>query len=478
VARKILDGAYTLALKDILGLLGAYSGLKRTLNAIARRAAKALATDGATVFFLEPHKEFLVPVGYYGLTDPYLHKGTLRADRSIPQILQGKTVSVYDVTSDERIEYPDAARQERIASLLGVPVWSKGSVVGEMRLYSRMKRRFSAVDKDFVTAVAGAVTLVLEKAETASEASKEDATRKTAVLTAEPESFRPAVAFAHPSEAEFARLLDFYRIEWLYEPRSFAIKWNGETPAEMFTPDFYLPEMDLYVELTTMKQRLITDKNRKVRRVKELFPEVKIRLLNKSDYVRLLAKYGYGPLAEAKVQGVSRVLFSHNQIQRRVAALARQVSKDYAGKELVLVGVLKGVVCFMSDFMQHVSIPVKLDFMAVSSFAGDGKPVTITKDLDSVIAGKHVLMVEDIADTGMTLNYVLEHLRQRQPASLAVCALMNRPARRLVDVPLEYIGFEVPDEFVVGYGLDYQGQYRNLPFIGVLAPEGTTKSPK
>ena len=184
-----------------------------------------------------------------------------------------------------------------------------------------------------------------------------------------------------------------------------------------------------------------------------------------------MAKYGYGPLGEAKVEGVDRVLHNQARIQRRVRTLARHISRDYAGQRLVLVGILKGVVCFMADLMQHLSLPVTLDFMAISYYGGDGQVVKITRDLDSSITGHHVLMVEDIVDTGMTLNYILNHLSAHNPASLRVCTLLDKRARRLVNVRLDYVGFEVPDEFVVGYGLDYKGEYRNLPFIGILHPE-------
>jgi hypoxanthine phosphoribosyltransferase len=240
----------------------------------------------------------------------------------------------------------------------------------------------------------------------------------------------------------------------------------------MFTPDFYLPELDLYIELTTLKQSLITEKNRKLRLVKELYSDVNIKLLNKSDYLKLLAKYGYGPLGATKVEGINRVLFSHTQIQRHVRSIAKQISRDYTGKRLVLVGVLKGVLCFMSDLMQHISLPLTVELMAISYYGSDAEPaVKITKDLDTSITDKHVLMVEDIVDTGMTLNYVLNHLSAHNPSSLHVCTLLDKRVRRIIDVPLDYIGFEIPDEFVVGYGLDYRGEYRNLPFIGALNPE-------
>jgi len=127
----------------------------------------------------------------------------------------------------------------------------------------------------------------------------------------------------------------------------------------------------------------------------------------------------------------------------------------------------------MADLMQHISLPVTLDLMAVSPYESDGQVVKITRDLDSSITGQHVLMIEDIVDTGMTLNYILSHLSAHNPASLRVCTLLDKRARRLVNVSLDYIGFEIPDEFVVGYGLDYKGEYRNLPFIAILRPEVT-----
>ena len=241
---------------------------------------------------------------------------------------------------------------------------------------------------------------------------------------------------------------------------------------EMFTPDFYLPELNIYVELTTLKQERLSDKNRKVRRLKQLYPEVNIKLLNRKDYLRLLAKYGYGPLGKADVHGIDRILFSENQIQEKVRQMGRQISQDYTGKQPVLIGVLKGMFCFMADLTRHITIPLSVDFMAISGYAHNGSgAIRITKDLDEAITGKDVLMVEDIVDTGMTLHYILNYLSAHNPASLRVCTLLDKYARRLIDVPLTYVGFKVPDEFVVGYGLDYQGEYRNLPFIGVLHPK-------
>ena len=281
---------------------------------------------------------------------------------------------------------------------------------------------------------------------------------------------KDSVRFAHPSEAEFARILDFYGVRWDYEPRSFALKWEGDRMQEMFTPDFYLPDLDLYVELTTLRQKLVTEKNRKLRSLKELYPDVNVKLLYKRDFHRILAKFGYGPLAQEELQGVDRALFDAEQVQKRVRELGRQISRDYAGSQPVLVGVLKGVICFMADLMRQISLPLSVETMSISRFGVNEEGVKITKDLDVDIKDKHVLMVEDIVDTGMTLNYLLNYINTRQPASIKVCTLLDKKVRRLVDVPLEYVGFEIPDEFVVGYGLDYLERYRNLPFIGVLKP--------
>lgn len=278
--------------------------------------------------------------------------------------------------------------------------------------------------------------------------------------------------YAHPSEREFAQILDFYGLKWVYEPRSFPLHWEAERVLEMLTPDFFLPDLNLYVELTTLKQSLVTEKNRKLRRFRELYPESNIKLLYRRDYHRILAKFGFGPLAEAEVRGLDRVLFTARQVQRRVKQLGKQISEDYKGTQPVLVGVLRGMLCFMADLMREITLPVEIEFMAVSMYEGDNdSAVRLTKDLDHSISGRDVILVEDIVDSAMTLNYLMGHLRAKGPASVEVCTLFDKRARRLVDVPMRYIGFEAPDEFLVGYGLDFQEKYRNLPFIGVLKPE-------
>src|SRR6266542_176290 len=290
-------------------------------------------------------------------------------------------------------------------------------------------------------------------------------------VTGAPTEHVPA-PFAHNAEYEFARILDFYGIDWQYEPRSFPLRWERGHVTEAFTPDFYLPDLTLYVELTTLKSSLTAEKNRKMRLLKELYPEVNVIMLKKRDYLRLLAKYGYGPLSPDQVPDIDRVLITASKLQQRVGQLGAQISRDYAGKEPVLIGVLRGVICFISDLMRHISVPSAVDLMAISSYEGNGAgAVRILKDIDENIKGRDVILVEDIVDTGMTLNHVIDYLQTKRPASIRVCTLLDKRARRIVNVPLDYVAFEIPDEFVVGYGLDFHQRFRNLPFIAVLKHE-------
>jgi hypoxanthine phosphoribosyltransferase len=179
------------------------------------------------------------------------------------------------------------------------------------------------------------------------------------------------------------------------------------------------------------------------------------------------------------VNDVASVLLSEAQIRARVAELGAQVSADYAGRELTLVSVLKGSLPFMADLMRAITIPVSIDLMEVSSYGGKTTEssglVRILKDLSSSIEGRDVLIVEDIIDTGLTLNYLIRYMHGKNPRTLHVCTLLDKPARRLVDIPIDYLGFTIPDQFVIGYGLDYGEIYRNLPFIGVLKPEVYTE---
>jgi hypoxanthine phosphoribosyltransferase len=169
---------------------------------------------------------------------------------------------------------------------------------------------------------------------------------------------------------------------------------------------------------------------------------------------------------------IGRVLVSTEELTRRVGELGAEISRDYAGRDVVLVGVLKGAVLFISDLMRQMDLTVEVDFMAVASYGSATKSsgvVRILKDLDCPIQGRDVLIVEDIVDSGLTLRYLLRSLRGRNPRSLEVCALLVKPEARVVEVPVRYVGFEIPNEFVIGYGLDYQQRYRGLPYVATLA---------
>ena len=176
-------------------------------------------------------------------------------------------------------------------------------------------------------------------------------------------------------------------------------------------------------------------------------------------------------------RAIERVLISAEEIERHVSEIGKQISKDFAGKDPIFVGVLKGCFIFMADLMRHVSIDCSMDFMAVSSYKGTTSTgaVKINKDLNESIEGRHLILVEDILDSGVTLNYLKQYLEVRKPASISIVTLMDKPARRKAEVYADYSCFEIPDAFVVGYGLDYNERYRNLPYIGVLKPEIYTK---
>ena len=172
-------------------------------------------------------------------------------------------------------------------------------------------------------------------------------------------------------------------------------------------------------------------------------------------------------------QDMETILFDQAQLEAKVAQLGEQISRDYEGKDLLLVGVLKGSVVFMADLMRRITVPAAIDFMAVSSYGSGVKTsgvVRILKDLDRSIEGKDLLIVEDILDSGMTLHYLRDLLRDRGCASVRIVTLLDKPERRKVDIHPDYVGFQIPDAFVVGYGLDYAEKYRNLPYVGILKP--------
>lgn len=171
---------------------------------------------------------------------------------------------------------------------------------------------------------------------------------------------------------------------------------------------------------------------------------------------------------------IQEILYSEDVLTKKIKELASEISKDYEGKELVVVGILKGSVIFASELIKNISVKCEIDFMAVSSYGNSTETsgvVRILKDLDHNIEGKDILIVEDIVDTGVTLNYLLKYLKARKANTIEIVSLLNKPKRRAVELEVKYIGFEVPDEFIVGYGIDYAEKYRNLPFIGILKRE-------
>lgn len=171
---------------------------------------------------------------------------------------------------------------------------------------------------------------------------------------------------------------------------------------------------------------------------------------------------------------IQQVFVTSEALRKRVTEIGQEISRDYRGKNPMLIGALKGMLFFMSDLMRAITIPMEIDFIAVSSYTSEERDrgvVRVTKDLDLPITGRHVIFVEDVIDTGLTLNYLMNSLKAREPASLEVCVLFNKATRRLIDLPIRYQGFNLPDYFVVGYGLDHHERYRNLPYVGILKPD-------
>ncbi|MFO7152717.1 MAG: hypoxanthine phosphoribosyltransferase [Bacillota bacterium] len=180
------------------------------------------------------------------------------------------------------------------------------------------------------------------------------------------------------------------------------------------------------------------------------------------------------------LEDIKEILITEEEIKKKLKELGEKITQDYRDKDDVLiVGVLKGAVLFIADLIRHIDLPVKLDFMAVSSYGASTESsgiVRILKDLDQDVEGKNILIVEDIIDSGLTLSYLYNMLKSRKPASIKICTLLDKPSRRKVRIPVDYLGFEIPDYFVVGYGLDYDEKYRNLPFIGILKEEAIKSS--
>ena len=277
------ERAYYKAVRQAITAVGSDAPLKEKLDTIARLASRSFDT-GASIVLLDSTRTRLIHTASWKLPPYYLRKGLLDARLSLAEISGDQPVFIEDVSRDKRIQYQELAKKASIASILGVPVACNGQAYGAIRVYFKEPPALTNQDTSFLTTLAHLAALALCGA--GQPATKE--TPQTQAASAR-EPRQCAVHFANDSEAEFARILDFYGIEWIYEPRSFPLENKNAPSSEMFTPDFYIPSLDLYVELTTMKQNLVTRKNSKLRRLKELYPEIKISLLSKK-YLELNRK--------------------------------------------------------------------------------------------------------------------------------------------------------------------------------------------
>lgn len=280
--------------------------------------------------------------------------------------------------------------------------------------------------------------------------------------------------FAHPAEDDFARLLSYYGVRWTYEPTTFALAWAEDgRPSQMFTPDFYLPEQRLYVELTTMRQRLVTRKNRKLRRLRELYPNVRIKLLYRRDYLRLLDAYAC-PARPAGPCRLGRVLFPAAAIQDRVEELAAAVAADAdVASPLLAIGVGRGSDRFLDLLRRSLldrGVAVETDRVELSRHRtyGGARRVRVRRGPIAAVAGRRILLVEDIVSTGLSLAYLATWLGRRGAERIEICALLDRRPARLVEVPVRYVGFAAPADLLVGFGLDLRRQFRDLPYIAAV----------
>lgn len=294
-----------------------------------------------------------------------------------------------------------------------------------------------------------------------------------------------AHAFAHPAEQDLARILSFYRIRWVYEPTTFHLEFREDgRPAEQITPDFYLPDHDLFIELTTMRQRLVTRKNRKIRRLREIFPSIQIKLLYRRDYDRLVG--AYPALDHLTDPQLGNVIFDEASVNDRVSALAREIHAwgetllpiaDSASRQrsapLQLIGVGAGSRRFLLDLAvqldQH-DCCVSTDQLIMSRYDGSQADarVRVGQELKTPVAGRDVLLVADIVSSGLSLIFVTDWLRSRGARSVRICALLDRRDARIIDIPLDFVGFEAPDEVLVGYGLSSYPRFQALSHIASI----------
>ena len=292
-------------------------------------------------------------------------------------------------------------------------------------------------------------------------------------------------AFAHPAEKDLARILSFYRIRWVYEPTTFHLEFREDgRPAEQITPDFYLPDHDLFIELTTMRQRLVTRKNRKIRRLREIFPSIQIKLLYRRDYDRLIGAYP-APDHISDPQ-LGEIVFEERAVQLRLAELAQDIhassetlallpdeNRLQRTRPLHLIGVGAGTKRILHDLAAHLDLHaccVTTDYAVLSRYH-DGRHddrVRMGRELTVPVTGRDVVLVADIVSSGLSLVYMIDCLRRKGARSVRVCALLDREDARIIDVPLDFVGFRAPDEVLVGYGLSSYPQFRSFPYIASI----------
>jgi hypoxanthine phosphoribosyltransferase len=285
--------------------------------------------------------------------------------------------------------------------------------------------------------------------------------------------------FAHPAEMELARLLTFYGVRWAYEPTTFAVRWGSDgQPREFVTPDFYLPDHDLYLELTTMRQRLVTRKNRKFRLLREQYPNVRVRILYLRDFERL--QHAYGTEVGTRHGKIGPVVYAAHDLEARVAGLAEQLvtswherTRGEPGARPLLLGAGPGSVRFLaslSECVRALGVSIDHDWVELTTVNGQpfGARVRASRPPTCPILGRHVVVVQEVLSTGLSAVFLEAWLRRQGAAGVEVCALLDREAARVLDVPVACRGFAAPDVALAGYGLARWRAFRDLPFIAEI----------
>lgn len=321
-----------------------------------------------------------------------------------------------------------------------------------------------------------------EAAEPASVIAASDADASQSVQPAIPQLWRhvrpiPDDPFAHQAERDFSSILSFYRVRWAYEPTSFPLDWGEDgRPCEMFTPDFYLPDQRLYVELTTMRQRLVTRKNRKLRRLRELYPDIRIKLLYRRDYHQLVNTY-LKPAAGSDGYALGRVVYDEAMIAARLDQLAAAIADDEARRTdddpLLILVVSHGARQFAQELRRRLAeldVACQWDraHLTRSRLAATPSRVRLSSRPRSGVSGRRVLIVTDVVSTGMSGAYLCRWLMRQGARDAAICTLLNRAEARITPVSIRYLAFEAPNELLVGFGLQLRRQHADLPHIAAL----------